>query len=332
MTQSHQRDIRLEAATWHARLASDDASTEDFLGFEAWVADPACRAAFDEIQSAMFDIEDHSDALRDALSGPGGVRVGTAWPRPGGSGRWKSKGVIGGSVAALATLAAAFFVSVMLPSTTSPVAGVVYAAEPNATRLVTLADNTEITLNRGAEVTVYWEKAERRVVLANGEATFKVQHNKDRPFSVLAGTDRIRDIGTVFNVLKDGDRLTVTVAEGEISVISGTRREQRVRADFQYSVDHASDSAEMQPVRPEDAMAWQQGRLVYRDAALAAIVRDMNRYSDQPIHIEDPAVGELRFSGALRIDRADAMLNTLEKFLPIDVKEIDGTFVVESRK
>ena len=85
MTQSQQRDIGLEAATWHARLASDDASTEDFLGFEAWVADPACRAAFDEIQSAMFDIEDHSDALRDALSGPGGVRVGTAWPRPGGA-------------------------------------------------------------------------------------------------------------------------------------------------------------------------------------------------------------------------------------------------------
>ena len=332
MTQPLDRDIREEAATWHARLASGEASVQDYLQFEQWIADPACRAAYDNIQSVIFELEDNADALSKALSAPGSITKGSAWSRPRAGRAWNVRNVLGGAVAAAATLAAAFFLVIDRPGGTVPAEGVVYAAGPEATRTVTLADNTEIMLNRGAEVTVYWTRTERRAVLSDGEAAFRVQHDADRPMSVIAGNDEIRDVGTVFNVLKDGTRLTVTVAEGEVAVISPEQPAQRVHADYQYEIDHTNDSASLQPAQPEDVMAWQNGRLVYHAAPLSDVIQDLNRYSDQPIHIADPGAANLLFSGALRIEPAGAMLDTLEKFLPIDVKETGGTFVVESRE
>jgi len=333
MTQSDKMDIELKAAAWHARLASDDVSEQDFLRFEQWISDPACRAAFDALQLAIFDVEDNADALRNALAQSNGTSANSAWPRaPTRRRGWKVGGALGGAVAAIATMAAAFVLMVTPPSNTPPVDGVVYAATPDETRLITLADNTEITLNRSTEVTVYWGKTERRVVLAEGEAAFRVEHDAQRPMSVVVGTDEIRDVGTVFNVLKDTSRLTVTVAEGEVAVISASKPIQHVQSDFQYEIDHSSNEASVRPAHAEDAMAWQQGHLVYRDAALSDIVRDLNRYSDVPIRISDASITHLTFSGSLKIEPTNAMLDTLEKFLPINVTEAGGTLVVGSRK
>lgn len=329
MKQSDRMDIELKAAAWHARLASDDASEKDYLEFEQWISDPKCRAAFDALQLAVFDVEDNADALREAFKKNDGAQENGALPRPLNRRRgWK----VSGAIAAIVTMAAAFVLMVYQPNTTAPVEGVVYAAAPDETQRITLADNTVITLNRGAEVTVYWGKTERRVVLNEGEAAFEVQHNEKEPMSVIVGSDEIRDVGTVFNVLKDKSRLTVTVAEGEVAVISASNSVQHVQSDFQYEIDHSNNEASIRPVKPADAMAWQQGHLVYRDATLSDIIRDINRYSDVPVRISDASIEHLTFSGSLKIAPASTMLDTLEKFLPVEVTETGEALVVGSRK
>ncbi|MEZ6002265.1 FecR domain-containing protein [Hyphomonas sp.] len=329
MTQSDQTDIELQAAAWYARLASDDASEKDYLQFEQWISDPKHRAAFDALQLMMFDVEDNANALREALVENDRAPGSRSTPRrPARRRGWK----VSGAIAAVATMAAAYVLMFYQASVTPPIEGIVYAAAPDKTQRITLADNTEITLNRGTEITVYWGETERRVVLSEGEAAFKVQHNEKAPMSVIVGADEIRDVGTVFNVLKDKSRLTVTVAEGEVAVVSASNFIQHVQSDFQYEVDHSSHDATIQPVRPEDAMAWQQGHLVYRDAVLSDIIRDINRYSDVPVRISDDSIMHLTFSGTLKIAPASTMLHTLEKFMPVEVTETGGALVVGSRK
>ena len=186
MTQSPRKNLMIEAAAWHARLASDDVSERDFLEFEKWVADPECRSAFDDIQFAILDVEDHADEIRNELSRHSVIPADSASPRPASGRPWKARGALGGAIAALGTLAAAFFIVISQLGGEAAIEGVVYAAGPDSTRAITLADNTEITLNRGAEVTVYWGKTERRIVLDEGEAAFSVQHDEHKPMSVVA--------------------------------------------------------------------------------------------------------------------------------------------------
>ena len=53
-------------------------------------------------------------------------------------------------------------------------------------------------------------------VLARGEALFNIRHNPQRPFVVRLGKDRIQDLGTVFNVVRDHRTLKVEVVEGAV--------------------------------------------------------------------------------------------------------------------
>jgi transmembrane sensor len=81
-------------------------------------------------------------------------------------------------------------------------------------------------------------------------------------------------------------------------------------------------------IAPDDAFAWQSGRLVYHNASLSQIIEDLNRYSDTPI-VASPDAARLRFSGVLEIDRASSMLARLENFLPIHVEADQGRILVK---
>ena len=51
-----------------------------------------------------------------------------------------------------------------------------------------------------------------------GEALFAVHHNAATPFELVAGAHRIRDVGTVFDVVSAPAMLRVAVAEGAVLV------------------------------------------------------------------------------------------------------------------
>ncbi len=54
-----------------------------------------------------------------------------------------------------------------------------------------------------------------------GEALFTVVHEANRPFEVVAGGERIRDLGTRFNVYAEPGRVVVAVLEGQVDVTTG---------------------------------------------------------------------------------------------------------------
>jgi len=47
-------------------------------------------------------------------------------------------------------------------------------------------------------------------------------------------------------------------------------------------------------------LSWRQRRLVFRDATLADIAAEFNRYNHTQIHVEGDAARELRLSGNSR--------------------------------
>ena len=66
---------------------------------------------------------------------------------------------------------------------------------------LTLADGTQLTLNRGAQL-IYPEKfaGRTREIFLSGEAYFDVAHDKKHPFIVRAGDLKIKVLGTKFNI------------------------------------------------------------------------------------------------------------------------------------
>ena len=299
---------REAAAAWLVRLESPEAGEADWMAFEQWLADPENKRALDDIDRALAVVDDHRDAFDRRARAPAVTQ------------RLRSAVFV-----ALASAAAALLFFQLRPPAPQIFS---YEAPASTARAVALPDGTRVTLNRGASLDVTWSPSERRVVLRRGEAAFRVTHNANAPFAVAAGTASISDLGTEFNVLRAPDALTVTVRDGSVS-LSNLGRVLTLSAGDQVRIDNGAIVARR--VNADDAFAWREGRLVYRDASLLEVIADLNRYSATPISIGDPQAASLRFSGVLIIDSADAMTTRLEAFLPVRSEHNGSGIVIRSR-
>jgi transmembrane sensor len=303
-----------EAVVWHVRLQSEDASEQDWLQFEAWMANPLNKAAFEALEAAINTVETHRQRFVQLRDDEARARV-RARPR---ASVW--------SVAMAGAALVAIGLAVSIPEQSQEFA---YAASTAAPRSVTLADNTLVRLNRGASLRVRLRPHAREIVLERGEASFAVHHDAARPFSVAAGGARFVDVGTEFNVVHAPAYVRVTVREGEVSMHVGKTRALHLVAGQEARLD--AGRVTIAATNPDDAFGWQSGRLIYRRALLSHIVEDLNRYSPKPVVVADPAAARLLFTGVIEIDEPAAMLQRLEDFLPIQSTQGDDRIVVTAR-
>lgn len=67
----------------------------------------------------------------------------------------------------------------------------------------------------------------------------------------------------------------------------------------------------MAPVQIENVLAWRQGKIVFRNAPLAQVVAEMNRYLARPIRLDVPSLRDYRVAGVFNIDEPEAILAAL---------------------
>ena len=97
-----------------------------------------------------------------------------------------------------------------------------YQTAAGERRVVTLADGSRLSLDASSEVTVQYRKHARDLHLLKGQARFDVAHDKSRPFSVVAGNQRVIATGTAFNIDMAGPKVFVTLIEGHVVVVNET--------------------------------------------------------------------------------------------------------------
>jgi transmembrane sensor len=98
-----------------------------------------------------------------------------------------------------------------------------YATGPSEHRVIDLPDGSTITLGARTQLSTHYTESRRIVFLERGEAGFDVAHDRQRPFSVIAGGGAITAIGTRFDVRRELDapgldRVVVIVSNGTVEV------------------------------------------------------------------------------------------------------------------
>jgi transmembrane sensor len=284
MTEQAQQLIQAEAISWHLRLRGGDAA--DWEEFIRWLeADPARSAAYDDVVRA------------DAALGPemfAAVAANDDWaeeaPRP---------RRFGAAVWAIAAVAACLLLALIpLPWLGSGADRYEVATAAGEQRNVPLGDGSAVALN-GATRLILDHRDPRFAELAAGEATFTIRHDSAHPFVVVAGDHRIHDVGTAFNIVHDGGRLTVEVIEGAVKY---RLREAEISLTAgQILAVREEGGRPLVGRRDPGAMAgWRHGQLSFRDAPLDIVARDLTRSLGAEVSV-DPAVATLPFTGSIRI-------------------------------
>ena len=205
---------------------------------------------------------------------------------------------------------------------------------------MTLKDGTRVSLNTGTRLLVRYDDKVRGVQLESGEALFDVAQNAAMPFIVTAGERSIEALGTSFVVRRDERQLAVTLIEGKVSVSTPAARASggRDSPDTGTVISLTPGERVTFPVsasaarhdRPEleKLTAWQRGLVALDYTPLADAAKEMNRYSDIEVVIDNSEAAAARISGVFRAGESLSFAQAIAKTYRLDIAEQSNRIVI----
>lgn len=324
--------IDTQAACWLLRQ-QQGLSPAQHAQLQAWLAaNPAHGRALASLQAADTLLTCASPAQRDALRAglPPLLQPVSAHkpaPQPAQAPRSRQR----------APLAAAACLCAVIGGTLAwqqwqqqqPLYQQTFATARGEQRSVTLPDGSQVLLDSASRLQVSLYRQHRDTTLLQGQALFSVAHDRQRPFHVLAGSNRVTVLGTRFSVRQVGRSYQVAVAEGRVRV-QQYRDAARAAADntplqqaiLQAGQQIAGNGQQLQPpvrMQAEAVAPWRAGRLVFDNVPLADVIAEFNRYGDSGLTLQHPASGRLRLTGSFPATAPAQFAAALPAVLPLQV-------------
>ncbi|HEX8757905.1 MAG TPA: FecR domain-containing protein [Steroidobacteraceae bacterium] len=163
--------------------------------------------------------------------------------------------------------------------------------------------------------------------------------------TVVEGTVEVMPVPKLASVTDRGARPSAHLTRNVKLASTATIRGQAPIAPFVLTASDSSDARILtagrqitvgpngvipapQAMPAVEPAAWRYGRLVYVDTPLRDIIADANRYSRQPIEIEDPQVANTRVSITYPSDQVEQMVSALARSLSLRVERREGGVIV----
>lgn len=285
-------DTNRQAADWLARLHADDRAREDEAAFRAWLAaDPRHADAF-ERASAVWEsaggLKDQSIARSRPMARRAVLASGAAVIVAGGAALGWHEATAG-----------------------------VYRTDIGEQRRLVLEDGTRVMLDTATRIRFRARSDARALWLGAGRIDLDIAADP-RPFLIEAGARRAFARTGRLDVRRDGDLVALTAVEGAARVETGGAPVSLSPGKRIAMVEGRPDRVDQPEL--DDLIAWQSGRLAFRDETLGRAIAEMNRYSRRPLVASDQAVARLRLSGVYRVGDPEAFARSLAILLPVRVQ------------
>ncbi|MCX7107581.1 MAG: FecR domain-containing protein [Methylococcales bacterium] len=295
-----------QAIEWFVQLQSENCSLKEQSSFENWLdLSESHRAAYTHAENIWANMDDLKFIPVPALKAA------------------RSATPLKSNIAKLASwvvfvLSATLISGAWLEYNAQTI---IYVTRKGEHRRIELADNSFIDLNTDSSITVRMSLLQRKVNLAQGEAQFNVTHNQLRPFLVDVGDLTIRDVGTVFNVIKQGQKATISVLEGEVELNNdhNVNNEHLIAGD-QRSYTQNKGLGPLQSVQVDKLKAWVNGDLFFKETPLLEVMTELERYHPVKFTFDDQNLAKETLSGTFNSDDLNPFLHALESMLPVQTK------------
>jgi transmembrane sensor len=259
--------------------------------FDRWLAsDDAHRAAFEEV-AGLFG------QLAQRCPGAGPIRKK----------RRKTRKLAGAGVVATA-------VALLLLGDARTYLLSDHYAGVGAMRQITLSDGSKVELNSRTAIALRYSKAERRILLLEGEGWFDVAPDASRPFVVEAAGGTVTALGTAFDVSLEPETTQIAVGHHRVAVSSGGRE---VVVEQGQQTAYTTGAAAQTPAEADldHVSAWRRRQLMFENKPLGEVVDALARYRRGVVLFADPALRARRVTGVFRVDDPLAALRQIEASL-----------------
>ena len=282
-------DRREAALDWLVR--TNDPDFDSWGEFTSWLEEDAANA------EAYHALAVSEAELRPLVADAVTVEIPAAKPRQ------RRLALVAG-VAALAAAATAVVAPRLMP--------VGYETAPGETQVVSLGGEDRLVMNGGTRVEL--AGLDRRTVrLLDGQVLLAMHEPDQEPIEVLSGDLRLVDVGTVFEVARNGGETRVLVSEG--AVVADPQGAALVLSAGQRLDTH--DGAAVLAAAPADVSAvggFVRGQLTYVDEPVANVVADLKRSTGIDFSA-GTAMEARRFTGTLSVGEVKRDPRSLEPLL-----------------
>ncbi|MCY1258094.1 sugar ABC transporter substrate-binding protein [Pseudomonas jessenii] len=313
-----------QAALAWLSLLHDQPNSGDQATFSQWLqADPAHAEAYARAQ-VLWELSEgpaRTLADEDAFALQGYLNAMDK-PRRSTLGRWS------GTLA----MAACLLLMISVGTGWQPMRwiddlGADYVSAPGEIRTVTLADQSQVTLDADSAIAVDFSRGERHVQLRRGAGFFSVTHTGE-PFVVDAEKGQTRVLGTQFEVRLQPHGAQVTVLSGRVGVTAHQKADQQELTAGQQVAYGEGSAQTLHSVDSEAQLAWRQGWLNYYKATLADVVQDLARYYPGRIVLLNDELAMRRVSGSFPSRNPQAVLSSLQGVLGFEQHQVLGHLII----
>ncbi len=282
------RDIVDQAIDWHLRQSGMTA--DEWRAFTLWIdASPAHAAAYDSVafDDSLLDIGQRDKPVLPVAANDHDAFEPSRTQRFSAR-RWGAGGALAAACALLLLPMARHKGSDYYRITT----------QAGQHQELALGDGTRIELSGGTRMRLD-RNDPRFAELMAGEATFHVHHDSANPFTLHSGDLAIRDLGTVFNVARAGQRLDLQVAEGSV-MFQPDREAVTLNPGGALTVMEDSKQIMISHVDTATVGGWRTGSLSFAATPLGDVAKAIERQSGLRLSLALPLAAK-PFTGMIRL-------------------------------
>ena len=182
---------------------------------------------------------------------------------------------------------------------------------------ITLADGTKVWLNSQSTLTYAsnFGRQERNVLL-DGEAYFEVSKNEKIPFFVNTETNKVRVVGTSFNVCayNGSNEFETTLVTGivDIYTLKGEKPITRLEKGEFFGLYNGKAQKKILP--SYDYLRWKEGLYCFDDSPLSCMFSKLEKYYNVKITVNNPKLLDYHCTGKFKEqDGIEHILRVIQK-------------------
>lgn len=182
---------------------------------------------------------------------------------------------------------------------------------------ITLADGTKVWLNSQSTLTYAsnFGRRERNVRL-DGEAYFEVSKNKKIPFFVNTETNKVRVVGTSFNVCayNGSNEFETTLVTGIVDIYTSKGKKPITRLEKGEFFGSYNGKAQKKILPSYDYLRWKEGLYCFDDSPLNCMFSKLEKYYNVKITVNNPKLLDYHCTGKFKEqDGIEHILRVIQK-------------------
>ena len=225
--------------------------------------------------------------------------------------------------------------------------GILYETDRAEMTTVNLADGSTANMNVLSTMRIDFSDNIRHVILSEGEVSFDVAPDRDRPFIVSVDDSEVYALGTEFNVKINPEQgLSVILLEGIIRVSTNLNADQDVATEILSEPGERArilplpvlenrrsqlslSSIEVSREEIESALSWRQERLIFEGQTLQEAIAEINRYTTHTIRLFDTVSGEeMAVYGVFNTGDWEGFVSAIESSFPLRGEQVRSDVTV----